>query len=244
MTQALVRIDALSKSFGGLPVLRGVNVSAMPGRVMAIVGPNGAGKTTLIKSVLGLVHPDAGAIEIGGTSIGGNDRYRAHIGYMPQIARYPENLTGAELIAMLKDLRGRGAQVDDELIELFGLREALTKPLRVLSGGTRQKVNAVMAFLFLPDLLILDEPTAGLDPLSSSILKDKILALRGAGRTFIVTSHIMNELEELADDVAFMLEGQTTFVGTLEELKRITNQGTLERAIATMMRRGWVGAAA
>jgi Cu-processing system ATP-binding protein len=241
---ALVRIEALSKSFGALPVLRGVNAWARPGRVMAIVGPNGAGKTTLIKSVLGLVHPDAGEIAIGGTSIIGNDGYRARIGYMPQIARYPENLTGAELIAMLKDLRGRDAEVDDELIESFGLEEALGKPLRVLSGGTRQKVNAVMAFLFRPDLYILDEPTAGLDPLSSSILKDKILAMRGAGRTFIVTSHIMNELEELADDVAFMLEGQTTFVGTLEELKRLTNQCTLERAIAMMMRRGWIGEAA
>ena len=83
----------------------------------------------------------------------------------------------------------------------------------MLSGGTRQKVNAVMAFLFRPDLFILDEPTAGLDPLSSSVLKDKILAMRGAGRTFIVTSHIMSELEELADDVAFMLEGQTTLRG-------------------------------
>ena len=244
MRDALVRIDALSKAFGGLPVLRGVNVSVLPGRVMAIVGPNGAGKTTLIKSVLGLVHPDAGKIAIGGTSIVGNDSYRAQIGYMPQIARYPENLTGAELIAMLKDLRGRSAHFDDELTHLFGIRDALEKPLRVLSGGTRQKVNAVMAFLFLPDLFILDEPTAGLDPLSSSILKDKILAMRGTGRTFIVTSHIMSELEELADDIAFMLEGQTTFVGTLEELKRITKQNSLERAIATMMRRGWVGEAA
>ena len=244
MKDALVRIDALTKSFGGLPVLRGVDLSVMPGRVMAIVGPNGAGKTTLIKSVLGLVHPDAGTIASGGTSSVGTDSYRAHIGYMPQIARYPENLTGAELIAMLKDLRGRGASFDDELVRSLGLGDALEKPLRVLSGGTRQKVNAVMAFLFLPDLFILDEPTAGLDPLSSSILKDKILAMRNAGRTFIVTSHIMNELEELADDVAFMLEGQTTFVGTLEELKRITRQGTLERAIATMMRRGWVGEAA
>ena len=122
MTETLVRVDALSKSFGGLPVLRGVDVSARSGRVMAIVGPNGAGKTTLIKSILGLVHPDAGTIAIGGTSIFGTDSYRAHIGYMPQIARYPDNLTGAELIAMLKDLRGRGAHFDDELIHSFDLR--------------------------------------------------------------------------------------------------------------------------
>ena len=244
MMEPMVRVTALSKTFGVLNVLRSVDLAVRPGRVMAIVGPNGAGKTTLIKSVLGLMHPDAGSISIAGVRVNGDDAYRARIGYMPQIARYPENLTGAELIAMLKDLRGPGARLDEELIHVFALESALAQPLRVLSGGTRQKVNAVMAFLFSPDLLILDEPTAGLDPLSSSILKDKILAARGDGRTFLVTSHIMNELEELADDVAFMLEGQATFVGTLDELKRITNQRTLERAIATMMRRGWIGEAA
>lgn len=237
MMEPMVRIMALSKTFGALNVLRSVDLAVRPGRVMAIVGPNGAGKTTLIKSVLGLMHPDAGSIEIAGVRITGDDAYRARIGYMPQIARYPENLTGAELIAMLKDLRGPGARLDEELIHDFALQSALEKPLRVLSGGTRQKVNAVMAFLFSPELLILDEPTAGLDPLSSSILKDKILSARGDGRTLIVTSHIMNELEELADDVTFMLEGRATFVGTLDELKRTTNQSTLERAIAAMMRR-------
>ena len=244
MMEPMVRISALSKSFGALTALRSVDLEVRPGRVMAIVGPNGAGKTTLIKSVLGLIHPGGGSIEIAGARINGDDAYRSRIGYMPQIARYPENLTGAELIAMLKDLRGADARLDEELIHVFALESALDKPLRVLSGGTRQKVNAVMAFLFSPELLILDEPTAGLDPLSSSILKDKILAARGDGRTFIVTSHIMNELEELADDVAFMLEGRASFVGTIDELKRVTNQGTLERAIATMMRRGWIGEAA
>ena len=244
MSEPMVRVTALSKTFGALNVLRSVDLAVRPGRVMAIVGPNGAGKTTLIKSVLGLIHPDAGSIAIAGVRVNGDDAYRSRIGYMPQIARYPENLTGAELIAMLKDLRGAGARLDEEWIHAFALESALAKPLRILSGGTRQKVNAVMAFLFSPDLFILDEPTAGLDPLSSSMLKDKILAARGGGRTFLVTSHIMNELDELADDVAFMLEGQATFVGTLDELKRITSQRTLERAIATMMRRGWIGEAA
>ena len=238
MTEPLVRITQLAKTFGSLPVLRSVDLVVRPGRVMAIVGPNGAGKTTLIKSLLGLTHPDAGEIWFGGSGVSGDEAYRARIGYMPQIARYPENLTGAELLAMLKDLRGEGARVDEELIDLLDLESALAQPLRVLSGGTRQKVNAVMAFLFSPELLVLDEPTAGLDPLSSRILKDKILAAKASGRTFIVTSHIMNELEELADDVAFMLDGRALFVGTLAELKRITCQTTLERAIATMMRRG------
>jgi Cu-processing system ATP-binding protein len=141
------------------------------------------------------------------------------------------------LIALLKDLRGPAAQLDTELIDCFGIEEALEKPLRVLSGGTRQKVNAAMAFLFSPELLILDEPTAGLDPLSSSVLKDKILVERGAGKTVMVTSHIMNELEELADDVAFMVDGRVAFAGTLDDLKRVTAQTTMERAVAAMMMR-------
>ncbi|HEY5086700.1 MAG TPA: ABC transporter ATP-binding protein [Gemmatimonadaceae bacterium] len=244
MTKPMIEITNLCKRFGPLDVLRSVDLVVRSRRVIAIVGPNGAGKTTLIKSVLGLTRPDTGRIVLDGANVIGRDAYRSQLGYMPQIARFPENLTGAELVAMLKDLRGSAAQLDTELIDCFGLEEALGKPLRVLSGGTKQKVNAAMAFLFSPDLLILDEPTAGLDPLSSSILKDKILAERGAGKTVMVTSHIMNELEELADDVAFMLEGRMAFVGTLDELKRITSQTTLERAVAAMMTRGWVQAAA
>jgi Cu-processing system ATP-binding protein len=244
VNKPLIQITNLCKRFGGLDVLSSVDMSVTGERVIAIVGPNGAGKTTLIKSILGLTRPDAGHVMISGVDVIGGDAYRSRIGYMPQIARFPENLSGAELIAMLKDLRGPAAHLDTELIDCFGLEDSLKKPLRVLSGGTRQKVNAAMAFLFSPDLLILDEPTAGLDPLSSSVLKDKILAERGAGKTVIVTSHIMNELEELADDVAFMLDGRAAFVGTLDDLKRITGQMRLERAIATMMTHKWVKEAA
>lgn len=238
MIEPLVRVTELSKSFGALQVLRAVSIAVRPGRVTALVGPNSAGKTTLIKSLLGLTRPDAGRIAIRGTDIEGDQHYRSRIGYMPQIARYPQNLTASELICMLKDLRGPGTPLDLELVDAFALDAILDQPLRLLSGGTRQKVNAVMAFLFSPELLVLDEPTAGLDPVSSGVLKDKILAERGGGRTFLLSSHIMSELEELADDVALLLEGRIVFGGTLDELKRITNQCTLERAIATMMRRG------
>ena len=231
----MIEISALSKAFGPIEVLRSVDLTVRRGRVLAIVGPNGAGKTTLIKSILGLTHPDAGRITIDGVTIGGDDAYRARIGYMPQIGRFPENLSARDLFAMLKDLRGGNAVVNEELIDRLALRDQLDKPLRVLSGGTKQKVNAALAFLFSPELFILDEPTAGLDPLSSSILKDAILALRSAGKTFVLTSHVMSELEELADDVAFLLNGKMLFVGALDDLKRITHQVTLERAVASLM---------
>jgi Cu-processing system ATP-binding protein len=231
----MIEISALAKSFGPVDVLRGVDLTVRRGRVMAIVGPNGAGKTTLIKSVLGLTHPDSGAISVDGARIGGDPAYRARIGYMPQIGRFPENLTARDLVAMVKDMRGPAARTDEDLLDRLGIRDQMAKPLHVLSGGTKQKVNAALAFLFAPTLLILDEPTAGLDPLSSSILKDKILALRSGGTTFVVTSHVMSELEELADDVAFLLHGRMVFAGAIEELKWMTRQRSLERAIAALM---------
>ncbi len=237
----MLEITALTKRFGRLTVLEGVDLTIRAGRVTAVVGPNGAGKTTLIKSVLGLARPDAGEIRLGGQVVGG-DAYRARIGYMPQIARFPENLSAAELIAMVKDLRGAApgalpaAALDEELVDRLALTPHLAKPLRALSGGTRQKVNAVLAFLFRPELLILDEPTAGLDPVASAVLKDKILAERAAGRTFVLTSHVMSELAELADDVAFLVDGRVRFAGPVDELLRATRQATLERAVAHLLR--------
>ena len=239
----MIEAIGLRKQFGDLVALRGIDLRVARGRVTAVLGPNGAGKTTLIKSILGLTRPDAGTLTFDGEPINGDCAYRARIGYMPQIARFPENLTGRELIAMISDLRCRGAVPDDDLVGAFALARELDKPLRTLSGGTRQKLNAVIAFLFRPDVLILDEPTAGLDPVASSVLKDRILVERFEGRTCIITSHVLSELEELADDVIVLLDGGTRFCGPLSELKTLTRQSTLERAIAEMMRRGAMEAA-
>jgi Cu-processing system ATP-binding protein len=141
---------------------------------------------------------------------------------------------------MLCDLRDTAAELDHDLVARFRLSEHLAKPLRTLSGGTRQKVNAVLAFLFRPDLLVLDEPTSGLDPVSSAILKDKILEVRGAGRTVIVTSHVLSDLEALADDIAFLSDGTVGFAGPVHDLKLATRQLSLERAIAQVMVEGAV----
>lgn len=226
----------LRKRFGRLPVLSDVDLDVAPGQVTAIVGPNASGKTTFNKIVLGLVRRDAGDVRFDGQPIDGDAAYRARIGYMPQIARFPENVCARDIVRMLTDLRGPGQARDEELVELLALGPVLRTPLRVLSGGTRQRINAALAFLFRPELLILDEPTAGLDPISSSTLKDKILRERSAGRTFIVTSHVLSELEELADRIAFLLDGAIRFDGTLQELKQSTRQPTVERAIAQLMR--------
>ncbi len=234
----MIGISGLRKRFGQLDVLQGVDATFATGRVTALVGPNAAGKTTLIKTILGLTKPDSGSINVDDAIVNGDVSYRRRIGYMPQIARFPGNLTGEELLSMLEKLRSDIFAPDRKLIETFGIDAELRKQLHTLSGGTRQKLNAVAAFLFSPDVLILDEPTAGLDPRSSAALKDRILADRENGRTFIVTSHVMAELEEVADDVVFLADGRVRFIGSIEHLKNTTNQVNLERAVAKLMARG------
>ena len=236
----MIRIDRLTKRFGDLTVLQSLTLDVTAGRVTAIIGPNAAGKTTLMKSIVGLTRPDSGTIAVNGVRVNGDERYRAGIGYMPQIARFPENMTAAELLELARDLRRSGgypATIDEELLKRFDLPSFANKPLRTLSGGTRQKVNAALAFLFSPALLMLDEPTAGLDPVASSALKDKILTTRSEHRTVIVTSHVMSELEEIADDVVLLVDGQLRFSGSVHEIKGTTRQATLERAVANLLSR-------
>jgi Cu-processing system ATP-binding protein len=234
----VIRITGLEKRFGRLEVLRGVDLEVRPGRVTGLWGPNASGKSTLIRVVLGLVRPDRGEVRLDGALLGRDWRYRSRIGYMAQRPPFPDNLTGAELLAMLRELRGGGAAVDEGLLEAFRLADELHKPLRSLSGGTRQKLNAALAFHFTPDLLILDEPTAGLDPLASTILKDEVRRARGAGRTVLLISHQMSDVEELADDFVLLLEGRVRWVGPAAEILQRTGQTSLERAVARMLREG------
>lgn len=235
---APIHATGLTKRFGRLEVLRGIDLSLRSGRITGLVGPNAAGKSTLIKAVLGLVRPDGGSLSVLGHLVNGDERYRHDIGYMPQLASFPENLTGAEVIAMLADLRGRATARDEHLLEAFGLAPQLGKPVRTLSGGTRQKLSAAVAFLFQPKLLILDEPTAGLDPVAAGIFKAKLLERRAAGTAALLASHTLAELEEMADDVVFLLEGQVRFQGPVPELLALTGEARLERAVAALMTRG------
>ena len=231
----MITIRGLRKSFGAVHALKGIDLTIEPGRVTAIVGPNAAGKTTLMKSLVGLVIPDGGDIRIDGVSTRNSWTYRERVGYMPQTARFPDNLSLSELLTLVKDLRGAPARFEEELLRLFELQGAIERPLRVLSGGTRQRISAVLALMFDADILILDEPTVGLDPLSSRRCKDRLAAERKRGKTIMLSSHLMSDLEELSERIVFLVEGQVYFDGTLEEIRARTAERTLERAIARMM---------
>ena len=226
----------ITKRFGRLNALYGVSMRFLKGECIALLGPNGSGKTTLIKCILGMVVPDSGTLHFDGENIKGKWLYREQIGYMPQIGRYPENMTIANVINMMKDLRkSPNLYLDEELIESFGLNNLLHKKMRTLSGGTTQKVSASLAFLFNPSVLILDEPTAGLDPLSSEILKQKILKEKQNGKLIIITSHVLSELDDLVTQVAYMQEGSLVFHKTLSTLKEETGQRKLSAAITRIM---------
>lgn len=232
----MIQVRGVSKRFGAVQVLRDIDVDIPRGEVTAIIGPNASGKTTLNRILLGLVRPDAGEILFDGESIIGESAYRARIGYMPQAARFPENLCAGDVLEMIANLRPSPQLRDNELLATLSLGPILRTPVRQLSGGTRQRVNAALAFLLQPELLILDEPTAALDPVSSGVLKDKIRKERANGRTFIMTSHVLSELEELADRIVFLLDGTVRFAGRTDDLLRETGERDLERAVAAMMR--------
>jgi Cu-processing system ATP-binding protein len=224
----------LYKSYGKLQVLRGVSVELEKGKVISIIGPNGAGKTTMSKCILGMVLPDSGDIRINGESVLKKHAYRSQIGYMPQIGKYPENMKIRQVIEMVRDIRKEDA-VDEELIGLYRLEEMYDKRMGSLSGGTKQKVSAALAFMFDPQVLILDEPTAGLDPISAEILKCKILKEKKKGKLILITSHIMSEVEEVADEVMCLMDGAVKFHDTISGIKQNTNEERLSRAIAKIM---------
>lgn len=230
----MIEFKNLHKRFGKLVVLDGLDLEIGKGGIFAILGPNGSGKTTLIKCLLGMVIPNKGEIIFDKKSVLRQWAYRNNLNYLPQIANFPPNLTVIELINMVKNLRPKTSN-SEELIELFGLKTCLDKKLGNLSGGTKQKVNIVLAFMFDSDLIVLDEPTNGLDPIALIHLKEIIQKEKEKGKTILITTHIMSFVEEVADEIVFLLDGKIYFKGTVEALKNQTNNNNLEYAIANLI---------
>ncbi|HVZ57922.1 MAG TPA: ABC transporter ATP-binding protein [Chitinophagaceae bacterium] len=233
----MIQIQHVNKQFKKLKALDDICTDFRKGQVISLIGPNGSGKTTLIKSILGMVRPDSGRILVNDTPIETDPSYRHDIGYMPQIGRYPDNLSIGHLFSMMKNIRdAKEDQLDTDLITEFKLTAQFDKSMRTLSGGTRQKVSAALAFYFNPSILILDEPTAGLDPVSSEILKHKILAEKARNKLILITSHILSDLDELTTDILYLQDGKQIFFKSIEKLRQETGQAKLGKAVAGIMK--------
>jgi Cu-processing system ATP-binding protein len=234
----MIELHHVNKKFRRLQVLKDISAVFEKGQVIALIGPNGSGKTTLIKSILGMVRPDSGTIIVNEYPVNGNPAYRNDIGYMPQIGRYPDNMKVGELFEMMMKIRNVDqGNTDNDLVEKFNIRGIWEKPMRTLSGGTRQKVSAALAFLFNPGILILDEPTAGLDPLSSEILKDKIIMEKQQSKLILITSHVLSDLQEFTTHILYLQEGKMQFLTELGTLQEETGEIKLGKAIAKLMYR-------
>ena len=233
----MIEIKNLTKKFNKFTALNQVNIRFNDGHSVALIGPNGCGKTTLIKCILGLNVVEDGDILVNNESVKEHYLYRKNIGYMPQIGRYPENMTIAQTIQMIKDTRKVSEnELDTELLEAFELENIFDKKMRTLSGGTTQKVSAVLAFLFNPNIIILDEPTAGLDPLASEILKNKIIKEKNKGKLIIITSHLLSELDDIVSEIVFMNEGKVIVHQSVEELMTERKTEKISESIISILK--------
>ncbi|MFE6271700.1 ATP-binding cassette domain-containing protein [Streptomyces goshikiensis] len=221
MTKA-IRVAGLHKSFGRTHALDGLDLSVATGEVHGFLGPNGAGKSTAIRILLGLLRADSGTAELlGGDPWADAVALHRRVAYVPGDVTLWRNLSGGEVIDLYGRLRG-GLDRDRraELTERFELDP--TKKGRTYSKGNRQKVALVAAFASDVELLILDEPTSGLDPLMEEVFRGCVSEARAAGRTILLSSHILSEVEALCDRVSIIRKGRTVESGTLAELRHLT----------------------
>lgn len=232
----MIKIKNLTKKFNKFTALQDINLECKKGHSIAFIGPNGCGKTTLIKCILGLNVVEFGDILVSGNSVKKDFLYREKIGYMPQIGKYPENMTIGQTIKMIQDNRKNVENIDTELLEAFELPKLYDKKMSTLSGGTTQKVSAVLAFMFHPEIIILDEPTAGLDPLASEILKNKIIKERNNGKLIIITSHLLSELDDMVNEIVFINDGKVLVHQSVEDLKTETQQTKISDAITNILK--------
>ncbi len=232
----MIEIKNLTKKFNKFIALQDINLECKKGHSIAFIGPNGCGKTTLIKCILGLNVVESGDILVSGNSVKKDFLYREKIGYMPQIGKYPENMTIGQTIKMIQDNRKNVENIDTELLEAFELPKLYDKKMSTLSGGTTQKVSAVLAFMFHPEIIILDEPTAGLDPLASEILKNKIIKERNNGKLIIITSHLLSELDDMVNEIVFINDGKVLVHQSVEDLKAETQQTKISDAITNILK--------
>ncbi|MCX8073207.1 MAG: ABC transporter ATP-binding protein [Candidatus Binatia bacterium] len=227
-------VRELCKSFGRTQALRGVSLTVPAEKLTALVGPNASGKSTFMKAVLGLVRPDRGSILWQGKPLHALDKYQRLFGYMPQSPHYPDNLSPREILRIVRDMRGVDWKAFEAFIDSFRFGPFLDRPIGTLSLGTRQKLSAILALGVKAPILILDEPTVGFDPVAAGLFRRLFLERKTQGTTILFVSHLLQEVEAVADYIAFLDEGKILFSGSLAELQTRTKTASLEEAVLSL----------
>jgi Cu-processing system ATP-binding protein len=207
----------VTKRYGTATVVNGLRASIGQGEVTGLLGHNGAGKTTLIKLVLGLIRPTAGSISVFGRPAGSRE-VRARIGYLPENVAFYGNLTGREVLEYFARLKNAPHEDCTTLLERVGLEAAAGRAVRTYSKGMRQRLGLAQALLGSPELLVMDEPTTGLDPMASQQFFGLIGELKAQGRTVVISSHLLGELEPHIDNALILREGRLVAQGTLADM--------------------------
>jgi ABC-2 type transport system ATP-binding protein len=229
MTDFVMETRELHKHFGSIRAVDGINFSVQTGEIYGLIGPNGSGKTTLIRLIIGLLRPTSGSIQLLGETMP-NKAVLSQVGYMTQASALYEELTVRENIAFFADMCGRrDAKWMEEVIALVDLQDRVRSPVRTLSGGLRQRTSLACALAHRPRVLLLDEPTVGVDPQLRSTFWSYFRELAGRGVTLLVSSHVMDEAER-CDRLGFMRKGRFLAEGTVEEIRRLRGTSTLEEA--------------
>ena len=220
-TENAVGIDGVSRAFGDVKAVDGLSLALAPGEIVGFLGTNGAGKTTTIKMITGLLRPDAGEVSVFGGDPS-DPAVRARIGYMPEVATYYPYLNARELLAFYGGICGLDAKSvrerTDSLLESVGLADAAKRALRTYSKGMLQRAGIAQALLNDPDLLVLDEPFTGLDPLARIHFRELLRSLREKGKAVFFSSHELGETELLCDRVAIMKKGRCVYQGPVKDL--------------------------
>jgi Cu-processing system ATP-binding protein len=232
----MIEFKNINKKFGHIQVLKNINLTIEKGSCTVFIGPNGCGKTTLLKCMLNMVMPDTGSVKINKTDVCSGYESRNSLGFMPQIGYFPENMTVNEVIKTVVSIRNTDKQLDKELYEQFEIQSVGNKKMNTLSGGTVQKVSASIAFMFNPEIIVMDEPFAGLDLLAADILKKKIIKEKENGKTILITSHTFSEIDGIVSHVIFMDNGVISFYKPLQELLTATGKDNVTEAVMCLLK--------
>jgi len=244
----MIKVEGLVKRYGAVTAVDGLSFAVEPGETFALIGPNGAGKTTTLKVLLGLARPDAGRVAIGPQGLAPHDpAARAQLGYVPQRVEFPAGRTVREVLGFFADLRRLDAKAVEHALERVGLAALAARRATELSGGYTQRLSLAQALLGDPALLVLDEPTASLDPEATWEFRTLVEQLRREGKTILLCSHLLSEVERVADRVLILVAGRCAALERLSDLRtrqarasrlRVELKSPDERAASALERSG------